>query len=515
MRVPRILHSVAPIFQRRKCTVSTLVWFRLRRVGAPVRCAIAVSAAAAALIVAACSDNTSPSGPNAAPQIAVVTVTKPDSAGPVVIATFAAQRADSARIVATSASGRLQVTTDYVPVVNDTVRLVLAGLHPGVAYLWHVEAIGPGGSQSGQGLTVTAGNVPHAIRGARIVTSLGAAPTVPYIMTELVVDSVKYEAIFDSTGTLVWYRTMPRPSGQGDFEMQPTGVFTAYDGTSTGWQQVAGTWFAFGLDGAVQKSWIAPSGSFTDPHEFRLRVADGDTAAYYAIYDIASMDMTAHCGTTAQPTAEHTLVRADAGGLHTIFDARSRFTPNDWASPPVCGLGDFDHPNAFDFDGDHTLIVSWRNLGALTAIDLTTGGVLWQLGGAQTTLSLSGDTLGGTGGQHSVRVSGPGTVVVYDNGTNHVPPQSRMVEYAIDTAAGVARLKRQYLHPGGIYTTFMGSVSPLASGGVLIGWSTAATITEVDANSNLVWEGVLQLGGVSQLFYRALPLGSLYHFRQP
>ncbi len=496
--------------------MSDLVWFQDRGGAAPVRRSIAVFlAAAAALIGAACSDNTSPSGLSAEPHVSAATVTKPDSAGPVLIATFTAPSADSARIVATSVSGGLHVTTDYVPVVNDTARLVLAGLHPGAAYAWHVEAVGPGGSRMGTGLTVRADTVPHAIRGAQIVTTSGTAPTVPYIMTELVVDSVKYEAIFDSTGTLVWYRIMQRPSGQGDFEMQPTGVFTAYDGTSAGWQPVAGTWFAFGLDGAVRKTWTAPPGSFTDPHEFRVRVEGGDTAAYYAIYDLAPMDMTAHCGTFAQPTAEHQLVRADAAGLRTVFDARSRFTPNDWVSPPLCGLGDFDHPNAFDFDGDHTLIVSWRNLGALTAIDLATGGVRWQLGGAQSTLALSGDPLGGTGGQHSVRVSGPGTVVVYDNGTNHVPPQSRMVEYAIDTASGVARLTRQYLHPGGIYTTFMGSVTPLANGGVLIGWSTAATITEVDANSNLVWEGVLQLGGVSQQFYRALPLGSLYHFRQP
>ncbi|MGH7647934.1 MAG: arylsulfotransferase family protein [Gemmatimonadaceae bacterium] len=442
-------------------------------------------------------------------------MTTPDSAGPVLVATVSAQRADSARIVATSRSGGLHVTTDYVPVVNDTARLILAGLHPSAAYDWHVEAIGPGGKKSGKRQTITADSVPQAIRGVHILTTAGTTPTMPYIMTELVVDSTKYEAIFDSTGTLVWYRTMQRPSGQADFEMQPTGVFTAYDGTSTGWQPVAGTWLAFGLDGAVQKSWTAPSGSFTDQHEFRMRVEDGDTAAYFSIYDIAPLDMTAHCGNATTPTAEHKLVRADAGGLRTIFDARSRFTPADWVSPPVCGLGDFDHPNAFDFDGDHTLVVSWRNLGALTAIDETTGQVLWQLGGQQSTLTLSGDPLNGTGGQHSVRMSGPNTFVVYDNGTNHVPPQSRMAEYTIDAANGVASLTRQYLHPSTIFTMFQGSVSPLADGGVLIGWSTAATITEVDANSHLVWEGVLQLGGVSQQFYRALPLGSLYHYRQP
>lgn len=493
------------------------MWLGIGRPAAPLRRRLlSLIAIGVGLVAAACSDNTSPNDAGVAPEIDAATLASPDSAGPATIISFAAKRADSARIVATSTSGgRLHVTTDYVPVVNDTARLVLAGLHPGVAYDWHAEAVGPGGMRSGPSLTLTADTVPDAIRGAQIVTTSGRAPTIPYIMTELVVDSVKYEAIFDRTGTLVWYRTMQRPSGQGDFEMQPTGVFTAYDGTSAGWQPVPGAWFAFGLDGVVQKTWTAPSGSFIDPHELRMRVENGDTAAYYSIYDLAPMDMTAHCGTSAQPTAEHTLVRAAAGGLHTIFDARSRFTPNDWISPPVCGLGDFDHPNAFDFDGDHTLIVSWRNLGALTAIDLGTGHVLWQLGGAQATLAFTGDALGGTGGQHSVRVSGPGMVLVYDNGTNHVPPQSRMVEYAIDTASGTAHLTRQYLHPGGLYTVFMGSVSPLADGGVLIGWSTAATITEVDANANLVWEGVLQLGGVSQQFYRALPLGSLYHFRQP
>lgn len=488
---------------------------RLRRIAAPHRARSALLLAATAAVLAACSDNT-PSGLGAAPEIGTPTVSVPDSAGPAIVVSVAVPHADSARIVAASVPVRFHVTTDYVPVVNDTARLVLAGMHPGTRYLWHVQAIGSGGARSGPSLTLAPEALPAAIRTAQIVTTSGTAPTVPYVATELAVDSTKYEVIFDSTGTLVWYRAMARPSSDGDFEMQPTGVFTAYDGTTFGWQPVPGTWLAFGLDGVTRKTWTAPPGSFTDQHEFRLRVEGGDTVAYFSVYDLVPMDMTAHCGTAGQPTATHTIVRADAGGLHTIFDPQSRFTIADWVSPPLCGLGDFDHPNAFDFDGDHTLIVSWRNLGALTAIDLTSGRVLWQLGGTQSTLVVSGDALGGTGGQHSVRVSAPGTVLIYDNGTDHAPPQSRMVEYAVDTAARVARLTRQYLHPaGGLYTTFQGSVSPLANGGVLIGWSTAATITEIDANSNLVWEGVLELDGQSQTFYRALPVGSLFHYRQP
>ncbi len=488
---------------------------RVLRSATPVRPSAVLRLAAAAAFLAACSDNTS-SGPGTAPEIGAATVSMPDSAGPVIVVSVATLHADSARIVAGSVPVGFHVTTDYVPVAHDSARLVLAGLRPGVKYLWHVQARGSGGTRSGPGLTLTADSLPAALRSAKIVTTSGQSPTVPYIATELSVDSTKYEVIFDSTGTLVWYRVMARPSSDGDFEMQPTGVFTAFDGTTFGWQAVQGTWLAFGLDGVARKTWTAPPGSFTDQHEFRMRVEGGDTVAYFPVYTIVPVDMTAHCGTSGQPTASHTIVRADAGGLHTIFDAQSRFTIADWVSPPLCQLGDFDHPNALDFDGDNTLVVSWRNLGAITAIDLTSGRVLWQLGGAQATLALSGDSLGGTGGQHSVRVTAPGTVLIYDNGTNHTPPQSRMVEYAIDTSAHVARLTRQYLHPaGGLYTTFMGSVSPLANGGILIGWSSAATITEIDANSNLVWEGVLQLDGQSQAFYRALPIGSLYHYSQP
>lgn len=481
----------------------------------PVRPSVGLLLAAMAAFLAACSDNT-PSAPRTAPEIGTPSLSVADSAGPVIIVSVATPHADSARIVAASVPVGFHVTTDYVPVVNDSARLVLAGLRAGGKYLWHVQAVGPGGTRLGASLTLTADSLPAAIRSAQIVTTAGKAPTVPYIATELTADSTKYEVIFDSTGTVVWYRVMARPSSDGDFEMQPTGVFTAFDGTTFGWQPVPGTWLAFGLDGVAQKTWTAPSGSFTDQHEFRMRVEGIDTVAYFSVYDIVPMDMTAHCGTSGQPTASHTIVRADAGGLHTIFDAQSRFTVADWVSPPLCQLGDFDHPNAFDIDGDNTLVVSWRNLGAITAIDLTSGHVRWQLGGTQATLALSGDALGGIGGQHSVRVTAPGTVMIYDNGTNHTPPESRMVEYAIDTSARVARLTRQYRHPaGGLYTTFMGSVSPLANGGVLIGWSTAATITEIDANGNLVWEGVVQLDGQSQAFYRALPLGSLYHYRQP
>jgi len=268
--------------------------------------------AATAAFFAACSDNT-PSGPGTAPEIGTPNVSTPDSAGPVLVVSVATLHADSARIVAASVPVGFHVKTDYVHVANDTARLVLAGLRPGLNYLWHVDAVGPGGKRSGPGLTLTADSLPPAIRSAKIVTTAGSVPTVPYIATELTADSTKYETIFDSTGALVWYRVMARPSSDGDFEMQPTGAFTAFDGTTFGWQPVPGTWLSFGLDGVTQRTWTAPSGSFTDQHEFRMRVEGGDTVAYFSVYDIVPMDMTAHCGTTGQPTAAHILVRADAG----------------------------------------------------------------------------------------------------------------------------------------------------------------------------------------------------------
>lgn len=481
---------------------------------------VAAAILLATMLIAACSDADAPTGAGGTPMLENVTSAPADSAGPVLIVRASVQRADSARVVVVAARDHARFSTNYVPVVDDSARVVVAGLRAAESYVWQVQLTGPGGGLMGPYHTLVTGPLPSAIRGARIVTTAGVQPTMPYIATELVAGGAKYEVVFDSTGTLVWYRpvvvpTGGTPPGQGDFEMQPTGSFTAYDGTSSGWQPVPGTWLEFGLDGVARRTWTAPSGFYADPHEFRLRIEDGDTAAYFFAYRLMPMDMTGHCGSASQPTAAHGIVRADAAGARIIYDATRRFTVDDYVSPPLCGLGDFDHPNALDFGASGLLIVSWRNLGAITAIDPADGSVRWQLGGRRATLTLAGDPLNGIGGQHSVRVSRPGTILLYDNGTSHVPPFSRMVEYAIDTTAGTATLTREYVDPSAMFTEFMGSVTPLADGGVLIGWSTSATITEIDAHGTRRWEGVLQLDGQAQPFYRAVPLGSLYADRQP
>jgi len=183
----------------------------MRHSAMAVRPSAVLLLAATAAFFAACSDNT-PSGPSTAPEIGTPNVSTPDSAGPVLVVSVATLHADSARIVAASVPVGFHVKTDYVRVANDTARLVLAGLRPGVDYLWHVDAVGPGGKRSGPGLTLTADSLPPAIRSAKIVTTAGSVPTVPYIATELTADSTKYETIFDSTGALVWYRVMARPS---------------------------------------------------------------------------------------------------------------------------------------------------------------------------------------------------------------------------------------------------------------------------------------------------------------
>ena len=104
--------------------------------------------AATAAFFAACSDNT-PSGPGTAPEIGTPNVSTPDSAGPVLVVSVATLHADSARIVAASVPVGFHVKTDYVRVANDTARLVLAGLRPGVDYLWHVARSGRAASGSG------------------------------------------------------------------------------------------------------------------------------------------------------------------------------------------------------------------------------------------------------------------------------------------------------------------------------------------------------------------------------
>lgn len=464
-----------------------------------------------AAIVAAgtfCSDDaTSPDGEEVV--AGDIKIDRGTDAGPVAVAVFPVSNADSARVLYIDSLGASRATP-FVPVSNGQARVVVIGLEPDSRYQLYGQAIGGDQAAYTEPASFTSDSLPSGIEDASIDMTSGTFSG-GYILTEVLgSDSTLYAAAFDSTGRLVWYRRFAGHHQIGDLQQQPNGNFTIYLGGSTGWQPVPGEYDEFTSDGRITHRWSAPAPYYTDGHELRLVVSDTTVVAAYLFgYDQHSLDMTEHGGGPDALTAVHKIFRLSPSGDATLlFDAIDRWTPNDWVSPPLDGAGDMDHPNSLDFDEDGNIIVSWRSLGAITKHDAESGAVIWQLGGTRGDVTLTGDPLDGFGGQHYARALPDGDILLYDNGTNHSPPETRPVQYAIDDANKTATFVWDYRRPSPISTTFMGSTQRLPNGNTLIGYSTSAVLTEVTSSGSVVAEGQLKVRGAPSQFYRAMRIES-------
>jgi hypothetical protein len=456
-------------------------------------------------VAAACSDDKNLTEPGVTLTVADLQLKPGTEAGPLAVATFTAQDADSARAWFTS-SGTDPRATPFFPVHDGNGYVVVTGLAPSTDYQIYIEARAGADSGVSDTSSYTTDALPDALKDIRIDMATGTFPS-GYIISEVAAsDNTLYAVAFDSTGKLVWYRHFPDYDQIGDFQQQPNGHYTIYLGTSTGHEPVPGEFDEFTTAGEITHKWSIPGSYYTDGHEIRFAMQDTTVVAAYLFgYDQHELDMTGHGGGTSDLVSVHEIFRVTPdGSADLLFDAMDRWTPADFTSPPLTDRGDMDHPNSLDFDGDGNLVVSWRSLGAITKHDATTGEVIWQLDGTKSDFTIEGDPLNGFSGQHFARMLPDEHILLYDNGTGHDPNESRPVEYALDTENKTATMVWDYVSPEKTYTTYMGSAQRLPDGNTLIGYSTAAIITLVDPNGTVLAKGSKMDGGNSSIFYRAL-----------
>ena len=460
-------------------------------------------------VASACDDNST--GPtNKVIEVSNMQLKPGTEAGPLAVATFDVQDADSARAWY-STDGGDPVATQFVSVSNGSAQIVVAGLAPSTEYQIHIEARAGADSGASQTMSFTTQELPSALKNVSFNMSTGTF-TSGYILTEIAAsDSTLYAVAFDSAGGLAWYRHFPDFKQILDLQQQPNGHFTIYLGGSTGWQPVEGEYAEFTVAGDITHEWKLPDQYFVDGHEIRFEMQDTTVVAAFLFgYDQHPMDMTGHGGSADSLVAVHKIIRLSPSGEATVlFDASDRWTLDDWVSKPLTGLGDLGHSNSLDFDSDGNLIVSWRSLGAITKHDVNTGDVIWQLGGTKSDFTIEGDPLDGFSGQHFARALPDNHLIVYDNGTNHDPTQSRAVEYAIDAASKTATFVKEFKRPTATFTTFLGSAQRLPNGHTLVGFGNVSILTEFDANGNVVADGTKMDGGNGSIFYRALWIPTL------
>ena len=147
---------------------------------------------------------------------------------------------------------------------------------------------------------------------------------------------------------------------------------------------------------------------------------------------------------------------------------------------------DVIHMNSIQYFGDHEILLSVRHLDAVYAIDMTTGAILWKLGGTPTPQSLTvvGDQYASAdpdhlfSGQHDARILPDGSLTVQDNGTVFLR-QVRALRFRIDTAARTATEIAQVTDARMGPAFCCGAVDRLPTGDWLASWGTAQYATEL------------------------------------
>ncbi|HEX6537422.1 MAG TPA: aryl-sulfate sulfotransferase [Gemmatimonadaceae bacterium] len=429
------------------------------------------------------------------------------------VARFDARGADSAAVVYWSDSEPPRATPFSTTLTPDST--VVLGLRPSTAYHLRVDAIAGGTVISSDTITFGTGALPDFLANSHLRGSVRASGG--YILTALSDTASAYVVAFDSTGEVRWYHGFDEGVPVGEVKQQANGDITAFLGATHGGDPVPGRYVELSPGGDVVREIGAPPGAYVDNHELVLVFNDGQyDGAYLSTYTQRQVDLSSQGGPSDSLVSGHQIVRANAdGSTHTILDAWDTFTLADNVEP-IEGEVDFDHPNSIDVASDGNLVVSWRNFDAITKIDVNSGAIIWRLGGPHSDFTFVGDPLGGFSAQHSARVVGDNDILVFDNGTQHSPPESRAVEYTLDPTAKTATMKWEYRHVPPVYTTFTGSVQRLASGNTLIGWTWPPTllVTEVTPGGTVAWEGTLE---APSLFspYRFTAIRSLYGYEQP
>jgi hypothetical protein len=219
--------------------------------------------------------------------------------------------------------------------------------------------------------------------------------------------------------------------------------------------------------------------------------------------------------------AGHSILRQSPDGSALFnWSAWDHFTYNDWVEiPPNLTQQtqlDLDHANAIELDPVGDYLVSFAEVAQVVKIDHVTGALRWRFGGRRNQFTLINDPLNGFGIQHDVRLLPNGHLLLFDNGNFHNPPESRAVEYQLDTLAMTATLVWDFRHAPPVYAPFVGSVQRFQNGHTLIGYGAAGLMTEVTADGAVLWEGRLDVVGQAlTVFYRVRELPSLYAHEQP
>jgi hypothetical protein len=141
-----------------------------------------------------------------------------------------------------------------------------------------------------------------------------------------------------------------------------------------------------------------------------------------------------------------------------------------------------------DADGDGYWL-NLRNFSSVVHIDRATGACDEVVGGEAATVTLDGDAF-----HHEHQFDRVGDdLLVFDN-DGAGDRTSRVIEYSVDAAAGVAHEIWSYSADPSVYSFVLGDLHRYDDGDTFVDWSVAGQMDRVDADGALRWRMNTDLG---------------------
>ena len=173
---------------------------------------------------------------------------------------------------------------------------------------------------------------------------------------------------------------------------------------------------------------------------------------------------------------------------------------------------DWFHINAVHLDTDGNLLINSRFTWTTYKVSRSTGKIIWELGGRQSTFKLkaaAGQVLDQAGKifayQHDPEAIGNGEYTFMDdesNGTTKELPYSRVVVVRLNLITRTATLVQSFSQPEGLLTGAEGNAQTTRNGDLFVGWGALPYFSEFSSSGRLLFNARLPKGVISYRAYR-------------
>ena len=297
-----------------------------------------------------------------------------------------------------------------------------------------------------------------------------------------------YLVICDDDGTPYYYRKFDKKGdgrGSGEFQLQPTGVLTAYLFDPE-------IYIAFDSTFTIVDTFRCGNGYATDAHELTL-LPNGHALLIAKEYRTVDMSQLVQGGDPNASVLGNHVQELDEN-KNVVFEwlCWDHLNIQDAVHENLRGRSiDYVHMNSVHPDYDGNIIISSRHLSEITKINRETGEIMWRLGGLYNQFEFINDPIRFSYQHYARPVPGkPNSYTLFDNGNHRNPRFSRAVEYKLDLENMTAEKTWEFRYTPDRYISMLGSVQRFSNNNTMINWSTWPPLfaNEVDHDGNILFE---------------------------